>query len=294
MSRILVTGAGGFIGGFIVGRLSILHDVYGFVRGYDNKSDSRVEWIKADLASIDCQAHLPHGIDCVIHLAQSKEYRDFPSGSEDMRRVNIDATCKLLEWARKTGVKQFIFTSTANVYRKSTELLTEMHQTAPDSFYGASKLSAEHLIRQYQEFFHVDILRLFTVYGPGQHGMLIPNIVDKIATEKPITLAEGVGIYLSPIFVGDVVDVIQHLITTPSRPIARLMNVCGDQVTSLSDIVKILEKVIGKSAILQMTDDEATYFTGSNERLKNYLGAHQFVDIQTGLERTFQSDKMLH
>lgn len=294
MSKILVTGAGGYIGSFVVGRLSVLHDVYGVVRRYDDKSSFRAKWIKENLATTDCSAQLPHDVDCVVHLAQSKEYRDFPSGSEDMRRVNIDATCKLLEWARKTGVQQFIFTSTANVYRKSTGLLTEAHPTEPESFYGASKLSAEHLIWQYRDFFQVDILRLFTVYGPSQNGMLIPNIIDKILTGKPITLAEGEGFFLSPIFVADVVDVIQRLIADPSRRIARLMNVCGDQVCSLSEIVKILEQVIGKSAIIQMTDEEARSFTGSNQRLKNYLGGVQFVDIETGLGRVAESGKMLH
>ena len=127
MSKILVTGAAGFIGSFILDRFSSSHKVYAVSRRFDTKSNSKVEWIQADLAFIDCQTQLPHDIDCVIHLAQSKEYRHFPSGSVDMRRVNIDATCKLLEWARKTRVKHFIFTSTANVYQTSTELLTEMH-----------------------------------------------------------------------------------------------------------------------------------------------------------------------
>jgi len=293
MSRILVTGASGFVGGFVVRQLSRLHHVYGIARDNGGDSNSNVELINADLASIDCRTQLPHGIDCVIHLAQSKEYRNFPLGSVDMRLINIDATCKLLEWARMTGVRQFIFSSTANVYQKSTELLTEIHPTAPDSFYGATKLSAEHLIKQYQQFFHVDILRLFTVYGPGQHGMLIPNTFSKILAKRPIALAEGVGIYISPVFVEDVVDVIQHLIDTACGPGIRLMNVCGDQVASLTDIVKILEKLIGKLAVFQVTDGESTSFTGSNRRLKDYLEYHQFVDIQAGLERTFQSYKML-
>ena len=98
MSKILVTGAAGFIGSFILDRFSSSHKVYAVSRRFDTKSNSKVEWIQADLAFIDCQTQLPHDIDCVIHLAQSKEYRHFPSGSVDMRRVNIDATCKLLEW----------------------------------------------------------------------------------------------------------------------------------------------------------------------------------------------------
>jgi len=210
-----------------------------------------------------------------------------------MRRVNIDATVDLLEWARKAGVKHFIFTSTANVYGESIVAHSESHLPQPSSFYGASKLAAEHLVMQYQKYFQVDVLRCFTVYGPSQRGMLIPNIMERIATGKPITLAEGDGIYLSPIYVGDVVNIIHRLITTPS-PQSRLMNVCGDEVSSLSEIVKILEKISGKPATIQLTNEKAARFTGSNTLLKEYLGSYQFVDIQTGLERVFHSNNVMY
>lgn len=292
MPRILVTGAAGFIGSFVVNRFATSHEVYAIARHLDGKTNSSVNWIQADLTSIDCQAQLPHDIDCVIHLAQSKQYRDFPSGSIDMKSVNIDATFRLLEWARKSSVKHFIFTSTANVYQRSTELLTEMHPAVPGSFYAASKLSSEYLIRQYQEFFHIDILRLFTVYGPGQQGMLIPNIATRILTEQPVELVAGIGVYLSPVFVGNVVDVIHHLLNNPFAPNTRLMNLCGDQVTSLAEIVNTLEKIIGKDAVLKITDGEPPSFIGSNECLKKHLSFNQFIDMQSGLELTFPSNQM--
>ena len=163
----------------------------------------------------------------------------------------------------------------------------------PESFYASSKLSSEYLIRQYQEFFHIDILRLFTVYGPGQRGMLIPNIASRIFSEQPIELASGIGINLSPVFVENVVDVIHHLLNSAFGPDPRLMNVCGDQVTSLASIVNILEGIIGKAAVLKMTDGQPPSFIGSNQYLKDCLGFNQFVDIQAGLEQTFSAGQMV-
>ncbi len=293
--NVLITGVNGFIGQRTSRLLAAKHNVFGVTRvSASTHSQPSVKLVLTDLSDPAFVDHLPPSIDCVIHLAQSQQYRDFPDGADDMRRVNIDATCKLLEWSRKTRVRQFIFTSTANVYGKSTGLLTESHATQPESFYGASKLAAEHLVRQYQAYFQIDILRLFTVYGPGQKGMLIPNIIERMNTGQPVTLAEGVGLYLTPIYVDDVVSTIEKLIETPSKAPARLLNVCGDKVTHLGAIVKALETAIGMQARTQFMDEEAQYFTGANVALKRCLGPLNFIDIETGLAITVKGTSGFH
>ncbi len=282
--NVLITGVNGFIGQHVSRFLTAKHNVFGVTRSSaSTHSQAGITMVFADLSDPAFVDFLPPNINCIIHLAQSQRYRDFPDGADDIRRINIDATCKLLEWARKTRVKQFIFTSSANVYGKSTAILTESNATQPESFYGASKLAAEHLVRQYREFFQVDILRLFTVYGPGQKGMLIPNIIERMRTGQPITLAEGVGLYLTPVYVGDVVAIIEMLIETPSKATARLLNVCGDKVIRLCEIVSTIEFVIGTQARTQFTDEKTQYFTGSNAALKELLGPLSLTDIETGL-----------
>lgn len=284
--NVLITGAAGFIGGHLVRSLATLHNVFCVTRASPSSPTSLGRPVIANLQNPTFTENLPSNIECVIHLAQSTRYRDFPDGVEDMSRINVDATLKLLEWARKTEVKHFIYTSSANVYSPSTAPCTESSPTQPTSFYGASKLAAENFARQYQKYFQVDVLRCFTVYGPGQTGMLIPNVIERITNRKPLTLAKGVGVYLSPIYVEDVVGLINKLITKPYSKQSRLMNVCGDEERSLGEIVAQLEQIIGTSAIREMTSEDASCFTGNNTSLKHHLGPYQLVDMQTGLAAT--------
>ena len=290
-AHVLITGGAGFLAGHLIRRLIDDCKVSVVVRGSRVEKEREVRCIYADLTAAGFQDHLPGNVDCVIHLAQSSHYRNLPEGAEDMYHVNIAATFQLLEWARKVEVKQFIFASTANVYGNSTELLTESHTTQPESFYGASKLAAEHLVRQYQNYFQVDILRIFTLYGPSQKGMLFPTIIERVRSGQPITLAEGVGLYLTPIYVADMATVIGKLIEIPVHTQARLLNVCGDKITHLGEITKLLEVAMGRQANLQFTDESARYFTGSNAALKKRLGPISFTDIETGLQLTVSAEK---
>ena len=281
--KILVTGANGFIGRELTGTLASEHHIFGLTRVITPSHNKDVEWLSTDFTDVHFVNNLPKDIDCVIHLAQSSEYRDFPKGVEDMICVNVDATVKLLEWGRNSRIKHFIFASTANVYKTTSEKITELNLTQPNSFYGASKLAAESFVMQYQKYFQVDILRLFTVYGPNQKGMLISDMIERIKTGKAITLAEGAGAYLTPIFVSDVVTVINDLILTIKKEDCLLVNVCGDFQINLRELVQLIEKAVDRKAIMQETSTKAVYFTGDNARLKSYLFNKKFISPDDGI-----------
>lgn len=293
--RILITGSSGFIGKHLVEYLfDEGHVLFLIERKTRLDKSERISHISVDLSLPGFSELLPQGIDCIIHLAQSQRYRDFPDGTIDMMRINISSTVELLEWARVTGVKQFILTSTANVYKPSMELLTEKSPTNPSSFYGASKLSAELCAINYQQFYQVDILRCFTVFGPGQKNMLIQNLIDRVENGFPITLSKGAGIYLTPIYVSDVVKAIGNLFLLSKLNGERIVNVCGDQVVSLFELVKIIERLLNKKAILINTSEPVLSFAGSNERLKEFFGVMEFVPLEKGIELSVINTKNPH
>jgi len=287
--KILITGASGFIGTNLVRSLAEKHTIYAVVRKKKKFiGNPQVNFIEADLSRHDFIEKLPSGISTVLHLAQSSRYRDFPEGVEDMISININSTGLLLDWARRSEVKHFVFSSTANVYAQTGEKFTEKSGTSPNSYYGASKLAAEQLVTQYAEYFAVDILRLFTVYGPGQRGMLIANIIELIKSRREITLAEGSGLFLTPLFIGDVVKIIDKIIHLPShkRNSSPILNICGSDIVSLAQIVDVLSRLLGSDPLTKRTKDEVLRLTGSNELLQDRIGSYEFISMEKGLFQT--------
>lgn len=287
--KILITGATGFIGSKLGRVLAKDNQVYGLVRNENSVSGDYFIPVFADLTDPKFVSLLPENVDCVIHLAQSLKYRDFPEGVFDINRINVNSTLELLEWARVKRVKKFIFASTANVYGPTEKLLTEACPSDPNSFYGASKLAAENIIKPYAKFFKIDVLRFFTVYGPGQSGMLIPNIAQKVFVGDPINLAENEGICLSPIFIDDACSIIQLLINSSSKQKYRLINICGDEITNLYKVVSIIEKISGKKGNIGITDGKKIFLAGSNFYLKKIIGDFHFTTLETGLDIVLKS-----
>lgn len=284
--NILVTGASGFIAQHLINSLINENNVFGLSRDSLFKSES-LEVIRADLTDQAFEKTLPTNIDCVIHLAQSSAYKNFPDAAEDIYKVNVEATFRLLEWSRKNQVKRFIFTSTANVYSNTPVLLDEESQTIPDSFYAASKLCAEKIIYQYQECFFIDILRLFTVYGPGQKNMLIPTIANRMKAGAEITLGKGIGVNLTPVYVGDVVHIIHALLSSQSEKRLRLLNICGAERVGLNEITQKLELILNVSAFIRITEDEPKSFIGNNLKLRKMFPDITLTKLETGLRKSF-------
>lgn len=284
--KIVITGAGGFVGAHLVpAALRAGHDVVAVARQPGTIIDPHCRWALADLSRPGWTDALPRQADAVVHLAQSRRFREFPDGAPDMFAVNTQSTAELLEWARGAGVRRFVLASTGSVYGERDEPLTEDDAVAGTGFYAATKLAAEELTRAYASLFSVAVARLFGPYGPGQQGMLMANMIDRVRSGDEVQLAGGTGPVMSPVYVADCVEALLCLVAAEG-PAWRVYNVAGSERVTLADIVAA---IAGQAGVAPRTADgggTARSVAASNARLRTELGWTPSTPLADGLRKT--------
>jgi nucleoside-diphosphate-sugar epimerase len=113
--------------------------------------------------------------------------------------------------------------------------------------------------------------------------MLIPNIIERVRTDQEITLADSVGLSLTPVYVEDVTRVIRELLLRGPGASPRIFNVCGDTVVTLAEIVGCVERMLGKKAVKTVSPGAPLNITGCNKALKRLLGPITFTALDAGL-----------
>src|SRR5947209_10507527 len=136
MAEVLIVGAAGFIGRHLASSMEKQHAVTGLGRGgRPAEFPAGASWIEHDLNEAGLPDKMPKKIDVVVHLAQSRKFRDFPNEASDVLAVNVRSTFELALWAQKAGARKFIFTSTGGLCGTSDHPITET-----DPYVGGGRL----------------------------------------------------------------------------------------------------------------------------------------------------------
>lgn len=273
MSTCLVTGSSGFLGRALVRRLLRAGTR---VLSVDLLPDEELLgapghlFLPADLASFDGPA--AERPDTVVHLAQSPRYREFPSGADDLFRVNVAGAFRVLEYARRVGAARVVLASTGSVYTgegTAERPLTEESPTGVGEFYAASKLASEAFARAYAGFFDLAILRPFALYGPGQRGMLVPSLAGRILAGRPVTLeGDADGMTFSPLYVGDAARIVAALLSRPPRPGSlEVYNLGGAQAVSIRETALALAAGLGREAAFERSPRRPRHLVADSSRI---------------------------
>jgi UDP-glucuronate 4-epimerase len=322
---ILVTGAAGFIGFHVARRLlqggKAVVGLDNLNAYYDPKlKDARLaelskfpgfRFVKLDLADRDGMAKLfaKEKFPYVVHLAAQAGVRHSLVDPHAYIDSNIVGFINILEGCRHNGCKHLLYASSSSVFGSNTKMPFSIHENVdhPLSLYGASKKANELMAHSYAHLFNLPTtgLRFFTVYGPwGRPDMAMWIFAKAIAAGQPIRLFNHGNMRRDFTYVDDVVESIERLVDrapsgdpnysgdapdpgSSSAPWC-VYNIGNNNPVELLDVVRLLEKKLGKKAIrelvpMQPGDVPATF--ANVDDLMRDVGFKPATPIDVGIGR---------
>lgn len=325
MSKVLVTGAAGFIGFHLVQRLlSQGHQITGFdnLNEYYDVSlkearlsvlerDEGFSFVKGALEDNNTVEKLfqAERFDYVINLAAQAGVRYSLQNPRAYIDSNISGFLNILEGCRQTNVKHLVYASSSSVYGANTTVPFSEHHNVdhPVSLYAATKKSNELMAHTYSHLFMLPTtgLRFFTVYGPwGRPDMAYFSFTKAILEGQQINvfnhgLMQRDFTYIDDIVEG-VVRVMGHIpvpdekwcadVPDPATSSApyRLYNIGNNRPVELGRFIEILEECLGKKAekkLLPMQLGEVPVTCADLTDLEDAIGFRPYTSIESGIAR---------
>jgi UDP-glucose 4-epimerase len=301
--RVLVTGGAGFIGSELVRQLA----ARGFgVRVVDNLVNGRrenldgvlsenVELVVADVRDSKSMESLLLDVEIVFHLACLGVRHSIHSPLEN-HEVNASATLGLLNAARSSGVKRFVYVSSSEIYGTArTAPITEEHPTLPMTVYGASKLAGEAYTRAFWETYHYPtvVLRPFNAYGPrchheGDSGEVIPKFLLRCLAGKPMVIF-GDGTQTRDFtFVGDTAAGILAA-GVSDRSVGQTINLGSGKEIQIRELATTIAQALGRPQAeimhVESRPGDVLRLLADSSKARQLLQFEPTVSLRDGLAR---------
>lgn len=292
MSKLLITGADGFIGSHLTEKLIRNgYDVralvqynsfgnWGWLDSIDTELLDQIEVVAGDIRDPYLCKSFVKGCDSVLHLAALIAIPYSYSAPNQYIETNILGTCNLLQSSLDAGVEKFVQTSTSEVYGTAQYVpIDEYHPLSGQSPYAASKIGSDQLALSFYYSFDLPltVVRPFNTYGPRQSARaVIPSIIIQLAKGKEISLGE-----LSPTrdfnYVEDIANGFISSLES-KKSIGEVINLGSNYEISIKDTACLISTLMGKEIIIQQDEErirpknsEVERLYSSNEKAKALL-----------------------
>ncbi|MDE2149171.1 MAG: GDP-mannose 4,6-dehydratase [Gammaproteobacteria bacterium] len=306
----LVTGGAGFIGSHLIDQLlaegARVTVVDNFDPHYDpalkranlapHRGHPRLALHEIDLRDAAALNRLPGEFDLIVHLAARAGVRTSLADPVGYQAANVMGTVHLLEFARRRGIRGFVFGSSSSVYGGCPRLpwREDDPDLTPLNPYASSKLAGEHLCRIYAELFGLRVvsLRFFTVFGPRQRpDLAIHKFARLMLDDQPIPVYGDGSTARDYTYVGDIVAGVCAALRRVERLPAghhEIYNLGNSRTVRLDALIAALEAALRRHAMIERLPEQPgdMHRTWADiGRARRQLGFAPATDLETGLAR---------
>ena len=287
--KILVTGSESFIGKELIKQCQNEGIT---VVGIDiiDKKGGNYEYHKIDSCSSEIAEIIPNDIDALIHLAALSKDSDCRNNAYKCFNINVMGTLNLIKNSKLKKINQFIFASSEWVYDefKNDE---EKDEDSPinifnhKSEYALSKLVSESNLKQefVQNDFNITILRFGIIYGPREYGWsAVEEISSKVKNDDELIIG---SLKTGRRFV-HVKDIARGIILSLGLNGMHTLNLSGDRIITLQDILKTSEKIFNKKLkfVKEENPDIISLRNPSNKRAEKMISWRPLINLEDGIK----------
>lgn len=304
--KVLVTGAGGFIGSHLTERLVELGARTRALVRYNSAGSwgwldaspvkSEIEVISGDIRDRDSLQRAVDGVEVVFHLAALIAIPYSYHAPLSYVRTNIEGTLNVLQAAMQANAELVVHTSTSEVYGTAqTVPISEEHPLQGQSPYSASKIGADKIAESFQCSYGLPIVtvRPFNTYGPRQSARaVIPTIITQALESDAIRLGN-----LAPTRdLNYVTDTAEGFIRAAEKPeaVGRVINIGTGCEISIGELATTILKMMGKENLSVTCEDdrvrpeksEVERLCADNRKAREILDWQPRVSLEEGLAQT--------
>jgi NAD dependent epimerase/dehydratase len=308
--EVLVTGAGGFIGSHLVGRLADLGASVRALVHYNSRNDwgnlrfltpeqaARVKVVLGNVEDSGCVDAAVKGSDCVFHLAALIGIPYSYAAPRSYVATNVTGTLNVLDAVLKHRVPRMVHTSTSEAYGTALYVpIDEDHPLQGQSPYSATKIAADKLAESYFRSFDAPVatIRPFNTYGPRQSARaVIPTIASQLLSGKDVVSLGSLDPERDLTFVDDTVSGFLA-VAECDRAIGQVVNVGTGSAISVGDLARKLVDMVNPKARIVSVDErvrpdksEVLRLVCGNAKARELTGWAPRVPLDEGLRKTVE------